>query len=759
MTDRPPLRSGQSLNIALALILLVSAGAFFASVQGELLQWCASRISVWAMMIAPGLAVTVACAGFGLWFTPAQGFCRTETAVFSLAAGIGVASSLAFVAGMSGWLTPGGALAIITAGLVSGLIWLRTNRACVAAACPIMSPDNRAVTAMPSTPRRVAGAVLWGLVMLMAAMIFMIALTPPLIFDVTEYHLGAWTSYAAMGRFVPMPYNLYGRFPFPIESIYFTGLAASPALDTAPKLFNAICCIACAALAALYARRLGGRGLARPLAALLVLAHPIMAEISTDALIDAPLALLVAGSFYAGMMAPGRFALSPQSPTPRSDPASPQTDILNSQVCLLALLTFGTALASKYTIAQMFLLPWVLFIFLPLAWHFGRRNPGTFAISLLIAAVPCLLWLGKNLAWYDNPFEPFLTRWLNPQDAAAVARESFLRESHHPQGPLTSAFWVTLVPRLGDFSWLLLAACAGLLYRKKDRRPVILLLVACVMAYLPWNTIGIGANRFLMPLVIILAALAAVGAQTVPSRAVRGALYSFLALFAMTQEIRYGLTIADAGVIPYVFTAGPSSRTTDWSDWGGEAAPREEFLKKNLGQFGEVLNDTNRILKDTDRLLLVYEARPYLFRHDPLYNVVWDRSVLLDIIRPANSAEDALQLLRKQGVTHVLVNRPELLRYIRQYITPAQRREYGIMPQTDARVTWSMTDHPEDLFPPFYMDKDWERLRPILHDLLDQFDKMAITRKTVAPAPPAGAAQSAAAATLPKALDVYLARL
>src|SRR5690606_37168125 len=90
---------------------------------------------------------------------------------------------------------------------------------------------NRRASMTATIPRmQLSSVVLVSLLVIALVMLGIFALTPPLLFDVTEYHLGAWTDYLKKGesaRFAAMPYNFYARFPFPIESLYFLGLSLS----------------------------------------------------------------------------------------------------------------------------------------------------------------------------------------------------------------------------------------------------------------------------------------------------------------------------------------------------------------------------------------------------------------------------------------------------------------------------------------------------------------------------------------------------
>jgi len=67
------------------------------------------------------------------------------------------------------------------------------------------------------------------------------------------------------------------------------------------------------------------------------------------------------------------------------------------------------------------------------------------------------------------------------------------------------------------------------------------------------------------------------------------------------------------------------------------------------------------------RFLLLYEARGRAFPMPQALNTVFDRSVLLDLIGNAKSPAEIDEALRRAGITHVILNEPELHRLINFY--------------------------------------------------------------------------------------------
>lgn len=715
------------LAIALAIACVL---ALLVSVDPPLLGWIGVRLYVLVVTLAPGVLLALACIGNGdlflrLTLRKERNVCSlSEWCLLSFACGMTFVSIIILEKAASQTFMFGQLLALLlqVIGVLLGLpLWkIITSR---------FIENIKALEQVPSRPeKKVFSSAMAALIIVTVAMVALSSLTPPIIFDVTEYHLGAWADYwqahsNKMG-FTPMPHNFYARFPFPIESLYYLGLLTTPGNDAAPKVFNMFCVLACAAMAGLLARRLGGGRNGAVLAALVTLAHPVMLDVSIDAMIDAPVALLVAGSVYAGFLAAGSFGAATAA-MPR--------------MLITSAFLFGTALSAKYTVAQVFLLPWVVLVLWPML-RLNLCRPKLLITAAVLAVIPCLFWLGKNVYFYGNPLEPFFVRWFRPGDEAGIAREQFYVESHFPQSPLTAEYWTSLLPRLKEFQWVLLVACAGWLFRGRNSAVLRILLFAAG-GWLLWNLVRESQNRFLLPAMVLLAPVAATGAFAFPTQTLRRVVAAVLVFFAATQGVRYGLTLHRSAVMDYVLEFAPSDRFDLHEN--EEPTPRAKFYEENLGDLGRMINAADLLLNipgslnEAAKVLLIYEARPYLFPFPTRYNVVWDDSELLNIIRPADSPDAAWELLRSAGITHVLVNRQELLRYIQQYARPAQLRRLGVRPGQDPRTAWHLTATPQDLYPPFYRDTGWKRLRPIVNEMLSQLEKQAIIREG-APAPAHG---------------------
>lgn len=667
-------------------------------------------LTMW-IAASSAVAIVAACVGFGTLIVPGSLLRRDPVFALLLAfgCGAGMLSCVVLVAG----IVPG-------LGMSRSLGWQVVIFGIVIGAFRLF-PFQRGRQPREAVPSPGFNPIAVASLLLLVVAIGLLAVTafaPPLLFDVTEYHLGAFRDNFSIPKGVqfrpvlqwsPVPHNFYGRFPFPIESTYWLGLVLSPPLDFAPKLINAAFVIACALLVALSLRRAAVPRSLQLLGALLVAAHPVMRDVSLDAYIDAASAFLVTAALFAAIA-------------------------LDISELLVACLLFGTALASKYTVAQLYLAPFLLLLVFT---HGGewRRLPAKRVRRLMVCGVtgllPLFFWLGKNVVFYGNPLEPFFNWLFRPNNAAAIAREKFYIASHYPQPIWTTQYWINLLPRLREFGWIFLplAIAAPVLCRgagqcngtKADRSPAMLLAIIAI-SYLTWNLVRESQNRFLLPDILLLIYLAVFAIERLPHPCIRCFVTVALLVWSGLQLVHQGLTVAGAGEFAYLrdfdtATAAPAAEPFERPQAGLTA--RDQFYVRNLGALGEILPAV-RALPQNARVLLVYEARPYLFPRDVVYNTVWDDSELLRIANGAKNANEVAQKLRAEGITHVLVNRQELRRYVQQYATREQLRALSVRRDEDAANAFYATRTPEDLFPPFYRSAEWASDRGAVIEFLAQ---------------------------------------
>lgn len=642
----------------------------------------------------PACAVIAGALGAGLAILPASlvpGLTRKEYLLLAFGCGSGLLSCAILLIGSIG------ALSMPVAWALAGV------------AVAIGTWNARALQLTLDLRPRGASRVLFLLGAATLAALLVASFAPPLLYDVTEYHVGALKHYLDARCITPMPYNFFARFPFAVESLYYMGLVLESARGLAPKLINAAFVLATALLIMEWLRRARCSLNLQLLGAIVFLTHTVTLEISIDAYIDGAVTFFVVASFYAAFL-----AASASVPS----------------LVYGAVLLFGTALASKYTVAQIYLLPWLICAGGPLMIRVIReRRWKLLAGALGLAAVPLLFWLGKNVIFYGNPLEPFFCRIFRPNDLMARLREQFYTESHHPQSPLSAEYWSSLSTRVSTFSWYVLVPLIAVpcitrvtstsisSWRVNAR-----LLIAIAVSYLLWNLIRQSESRFLLAAIVMLVIVGMQAIAALP-RQPKLILCTLLVAFSSAHLFVHMVRLANGNEFQY-FAAFPLSKPARPSasvpaqslDSVPDSADTalSDFLRKNLGSFGDAIVETNR-LPNVQQLLLIYEARPYLFDADTVYNTVFDDSVLLTFAKGAKSGIELAAQLRKAGITHVLVNRQELRRFIDQYARKWQLEKLGI---TDPVAEFDRIPVPEDLYPPFYLSLEWDQSRAVILDFL-----------------------------------------
>jgi hypothetical protein len=252
----------------------------------------------------------------------------------------------------------------------------------------------------------------------------------------------------------------------------------------------------------------------------------------------------------------------------------------------------------------------------------------------------------------------------------------------------------------------------------------------CLIAYLLWNLVRESQARFLLPAVLLVIILVAQVLNSLPCGLPRAAAAAVLALAACGNML-YHATRLDNGRafqylvrMPLLRPANPDPSIPD---------PRAEFYSQNLGALGDVMKEANKRLgwEPRTRILLLYEARPYLFAGRTIYNTVFDASELLRLARGAKSGQEIVRKLNAAGITYMLVNREELRRFVDQYARPVQLERLGIR---NVMEEFAKIETPEDLYPPFYLSPDWPEMRQPVLEFLKLTRDAALSRAGRAPA-------------------------
>ncbi|HOE97581.1 MAG TPA: hypothetical protein PK847_13475 [Candidatus Sumerlaeota bacterium] len=470
------------------------------------------------------------------------------------------------------------------------------------------------------------------------------ALSPPLSYDVLEYHLALVTHGFATGRFEPIPGILYTRQPVATEALFTLAAAAEGwARGAAPGLLNWLLFLMATLLFAPLARRLRLPAPVRPWLWLAVLAHPLVFKLQLDNFTDWTGALLMLAGLLLATGRRGRAWAFPLG------------------------LCAGGAVAAKWTNAGTVALPLLAVV---VATARGKPTCGRelagFGAGAAAALAPWLIWLGRTVG---NPFAPFLAG-LFPTDAWSAERLQFLLATHQPFSPLDVDYWTNLVRKLAVEldAWpmiavaLVLSAGAVALRRRRgarwlaDRsaRTAAALLLGLVFSLLLWGQLRHAADRFLAP-VIVLSALLLGDALRVVQRAAgprRGTFVMVSSAVILAALALWPLRLQLATLRALAMPAVAMGRVS-----------LPEYLHNGLGATAAMFAAVDRLPADA-RLIAIHEARGYYFRRPVALASVFDRTPIRDALRGADSAESIRRRLADAGYTHVLVNEFEQARLL-----------------------------------------------------------------------------------------------
>lgn len=472
------------------------------------------------------------------------------------------------------------------------------------------------------------------------------ALSPPLNYDVLEYHLAVIPHWFRQREFTPIPHVFYSAQPLGMESLY--GLAA--AIEGVPRglssgLVQWLTFLLSALLLNSAARAWGVPRSAAPWLAALFMCHPILFKLQLDRLTD------IAGAAFA--LAGARLAADDSLSRKRA-------------AALLGLLA-GGAIATKWTNAATAALPLMAFVLLR---AFERRPSGTlrplaadlirFAASAAAIIIPWSLYLWIRTG---NPLRPFAAG-LFKTETWLPDNLHYLMETHGAVTPLQADYWLNLGQRLTSFTTgpplliltlLILLAARPLASRDEGapRAPRSAALALCValaamIAFLAWGRLKAAEPRFLSPIYAL--SILAFGSALASLRAY------------LPERSRNWIALAPlALVLLYAPRQIAMLRAAPYTDRILGRVSEAEFLKWGLGSATiEFFDAVNRLGPDA-RPLALGEARAYYFRNPVTVSSVFDENPINSLIAAPGHG----------GFTHLIVNEFEAARLIDFHPPPA----------------------------------------------------------------------------------------
>jgi hypothetical protein len=614
---------------------------------------------------------------------------RVEKSVFAFGLGLSGVSLLVLGAGLLAQRVPG-ALSGETLGIglfVFALIefairrtWDRSASSSAVSAMPAGTGKSsskradsefslsrlRAVLLRGQIPFGILARGIAGLAMtLFVAAMALGAMLPSIDFDVKEYHLQGPKEWFVNGAIEMLPHNVYTSFPFLTEMFHLLGMELSSdwylgALAGKLVLMTFAPLTGLAVFAA--ADRLFDRRAAWA-AMLIHLSTPWTYRISIIAYAEGGLTFFLMATVLAVIIRVK--TQSPDTESPDSDLPETQASSPNAgRFTLLIGLLSGSAMACKYpgllsvvfpAAAVVLLLEWKLQSDAPLA---GRATKllAVFGAGVCITIGP---WLLKNLYETGNPVYPLMNSVFHGIDWSPTLEANWKHAhspSHYQPFDLLVKFYdVTL-----KSDWLspLMFSLAPLAFLTRwNRRLIGSLWLYVGFLFLSWWVLTHRLDRFWIPLIPVVALLAGGGVWWTTHKLWRYAAGAFVALCVLFN-------------LGFITTVNCGLNT--WLGDLTEVRDESEFTSEPVAYL-------NRMRLPTDaKVLFVGEAQVFDARVPLVYNTVFDISIFEQWCsanepgvpvaeQKMKSTEEIRQRLKSEGITHILVNWQEILRYRMTY--------------------------------------------------------------------------------------------
>jgi len=592
--------------------------------------------------------------------------------------GMGVLSLFTLTCGMAGILSRPIFLLVLSVLLIVEA--LRTYR------------QFRAEARTPTVPRRTGSRLIPAICLIVCAAFFLImmlgAMLPPWDFDVKEYHLGGPKEYFLAGRVHFLPHNVYTSFPFLTEMLLLCGMVVQGDWERGALVGQLVLCAfapitACGVAG--VARLLSGRTAAW-LGAMIYMSIPWTYRISIIAYTEGALCCYVVLTLLACF----------QWRTQVQAGAAAR-----SRLWIVGITGFlaGCAAATKYPGLVMVVVPFslVVFWFAMRDWRHGLGQPAipclAFGFGVLLAFGP---WMLKNLLETGNPFYPLLYSLFGGVDWNDQLQAKF--KNGHPS-KLLSPGWNDLKGVFYENDWQspLLFGFAPLALLQPRRRTIGLVIGYAGVLLAAWYLLTHRIDRFWVPMNSVMSVLAAcglaamLGLQNIPVSTEPKAPAKRKAAKPVTphssQRIPISIpAIAVTGLTGFALLYNFAFATTPLCGFNGYLLSEAEARRQVQTASVRVIDSLQ--LPAGSKILFVGEAALFDSRLPYAYSTVFDNNLLEEWTSEREPdghwkllpTATILQKLHEEGITHVLVDWNEILRYRTTYgftdfVTPERLQE------------------------------------------------------------------------------------
>jgi hypothetical protein len=508
----------------------------------------------------------------------------------------------------------------------------------LAAAAGVYGLRREAPAPLEGGPSSLKPADMAALAALLLALLLNLAgaLSPEIFYDALVYHLAVPNYYVINHGFEPIPYNFYSNLPFTHGMLYAAGLLLKGSALT--KFINyGAGLLTAAAVLAIGARHFSLRAGLWGALIFYTVAHAMFAAWSAGT--EALLMLFSTLALYC---------------------------VLNRKEgeyrwLWLAACFCGLAMGVKYT--GFFTAVGVMLAY---AWS-DRARPAAalknLALFTLIASVFVVPWLAKNYLYTGNPVFPFAPGLFGTGETADPQKLKDFIGHASQMGPLKLKEWL-LTPwkvtmgQVGNseyFSPLFLLLLPAAFLLSAPAGPALTgLWIFFLAAWLGWS-FSSTMVRFLMP--------------AYPAAGLIMAAYLFSpghkALKMTLKAIVLGVCATGLYLAALIFYAQDR-----WRPVAG-LVPVDEYLSNSQPTYPYSCYSGIRFINEKAgpdaKVLLIGDEKSFYLKKDFIVSSVYDRTAAVEYAALAADGDDLYARLRKDGVTHLLVNPAEAIRLGRDY--------------------------------------------------------------------------------------------
>lgn len=604
-------------------------------------------------------------------------FTRCERLVLACTIGIGEVTLFMMISGCFGWMGRGWIIGLLALAVFveAAVRWL----------APVSPNEQQPPPREPLTADEIARRRMRRTVCVMSLLPFVIVIilggaTPSTDFDVKEYHLQGPKEWYQAGQITFLRHNVYTTFPFLTEMVSLLGMVVYGDWFWGALVGKSVLCwfgpltaLACYALARRWFGETAGL-----IAGFVYLTTPWTVRISIIAYAEGGLCLYLIATLLAVTL------LQAETRPARRGVTTTELPGFSKQHIWLCGFLAGCAMACKYTGLLFVVLPMAVIVLAYVNRHsvrskmehpgeFNWSRVGWFSFGVAVAIGP---WLLRNLLWTGNPVYPLAGSIFGGVDWNP-ARNAQWAAAHSPDDRNILGWFVSVK---GRPAWLIDITAVNdwlspLLYglgvlslwhlwpRKtaaeadadQPRRMLKLFLMFWVTLFLFWWMFTHRLDRFWVPLLPVVATLAGIGAVWSKQKLWQVFLVNVLAI-TWVFNLCF-VTRNNIGFNAYAYELKEVRKLV--------TPPAIQAINQSL-QSGQLSAKT--------KVLLVGEAQPFDARFPTLYNTVFDDNLIRDFVhgsaakkssatQPELQPDKILRRLRAAGVTHVLVNWSQILRY------------------------------------------------------------------------------------------------